>query len=90
MLRNGAIANVLYGVGGGAADMKAICVGIGDEVILTTVTGADTYLFNSGTGSITAGRALTWYAPVCPHINAGGGGGGGGASGGVKNGVAKL
>lgn len=71
--------------------MTPLCIGIGDEVIPTTVAAATTYMQSSTTGSMTAGRALISAATLCPHVDAGGGRGGegGGAGGSVGNEVAK-
>lgn len=44
LLSDDAITNVVYGVGPGPAQMKAICVGIGNDTIRMDVSGATTYI----------------------------------------------
>lgn len=97
LLRSDVIANVVSGGCSASGEMTALCVGIGDDIILTAVTAATTYIYTTGIDSTTAGRTFILAAGVCPHIHDGGGVGGvggtrdvgGGAGGGVGSEVPK-
>lgn len=54
LLRDDAIWNVLYGVGGAAGEMTALYIGLGDDLYRFTVTLANTYIDSIGTTSTTA------------------------------------
>lgn len=58
MLRDEAIANVLHGVVGAAGEMAALCIGIGEDVIRTTIKAATMYKTNSTPASTTAVQDL--------------------------------